>query len=107
MELKQNKFSKISELIEYSHAMLRHAEAGEWEALVKNEAIRRELINSVFSQFSNADNDPDISSAIQELLQINKRLEQVTTEARDRARGEANTISHGRKAVNAYADNAR
>jgi len=48
MELKQNNSANIAELIEHSHTMLRHAEAGEWDTVVNDEVIRRQLINTFF-----------------------------------------------------------
>lgn len=107
MELKQNSPANISDLIEYSHSMLKHAEAGEWETVVNDDAIRRELINAYFSEPSNIANEPDISTAIQQLLLINDKLEQLVTDARDKVKTEVTSISTGRKAVNAYAENAR
>jgi hypothetical protein len=106
MELKQENTANISELIEHSHAMLGHAEAGEWETVIEDEVIRRQLINTFFSKPSNIANEPDVSTAIQELLLINDKLEQLTIDARSRAKTEVSSISNGRKAVSAYADNA-
>ena len=106
MQYEPARSEDISALIEHSHAMLKHAEAGEWEAVVEDEAVRRELIDAFFSQPSNIANEPDISNVIKELLQINDRLEQLTSDARDRLKSEAQTISTGRKAVSAYTDNA-
>ena len=106
MELKQENSANISDLIEHSHAMLGHAEAGEWETVSEDEVIRRQLINTFFSKPSNIANEPDISAAIQELLLINDKLEQLTTDARTEAKTEVSSISDGRKAINAYADNA-
>ena len=106
MEFKQPYSENIAALIEHSHAMLKHAEAGEWETVAEDEAIRRELIDAYFSKPSNLASEPDISGAIRELLQINDRLERLTMDARDSVRTEVQTISNGRKAVNAYTDNA-
>jgi len=106
MELAQKNSAKISDLIRHSHAMLEHAEAGEWETLAEDEAVRRDLINTFFSNPSNVANEPEISTAIQELLLINDKLEKLTTDARNEAKTAVNSISKGRKAVNAYTDNA-
>ena len=107
MELKQENTANISDLIEHSHAMLGHAEAGEWETVIEDEVIRRQLINTFFSKPSNIANEPDISTVIQEMLLINDKLEKLSIDARDEAKTEVNSITSGRKAVNAYADNAR
>jgi len=107
MELKQNNSANIAELIEHCHTMLRHAEAGEWDTVVNDEVIRRQLINTFFSEPSNVANEPDISTAIQELLKINDKLERLSIDARDEAITEVNSISSGRKAVSAYEENIR
>ena len=107
MELKQNHFSNISQLIEHSQSMLMHAEAGEWDTVVNEEVIRRELINAYFSEPSNIANEPEISTAIQQLLLINDKMEKLALDAREIAKAGVRSISSGRKAVNAYADNAR
>lgn len=106
MELKKENTANISDLIEHSHTMLGHAEAGEWETVIEDEVIRRQLINSFFSKPSNIANEPEISAAIQEMLLINDKLEQLTTDARNEAKTGASSISNGRKAISAYADNA-
>jgi hypothetical protein len=106
MKLKQTNSANISELIEHSHSMLRHAQAGEWETVIEDEVIRRQLINTFFSKPSNIANEPDISAAIQEMLLINDKLEQLTTDARAKAKTDVSSICKGRKAINAYADNA-
>ena len=106
MKSVQSNSASLSDLFEYSYAMLKHAEAGEWDTVAVDEAVRRELINTFFSNPSNIANEPDISTAIQEMLLINDKLEKLTTDARDEAKTAVNSISNGRKAVNAYADNA-
>lgn len=107
MECKLNHVSDVTELLEYSHSMLMHAEAGEWDTVVSEDIIRRQMINAYFSEPSNIANEPDISTAIQQLLLINDRMEKLAFEAREMAKAEVKSISNGRKAVNAYVDNAR
>ena len=106
METVPNHSTEMSDLIDHSRAMLRRAEAGEWDTVTRDEVIRRDMIDRYFSAPSNIANEPGINAAIQELLQINDRLEQLTTDARDRTKVEIGTISTGRKAVNAYTGNA-
>ena len=105
MESGRNHSDSINDLIDHSHAMLRHAEAGEWDTVARDEAMRRELIDAYFSNPSNIANEPEISHAIQELLRINDRLEQLTAAARDTARAEIKNIGTGRKAISAYTEN--
>ncbi len=105
--MKSTESTTMLELIEYSHSILKHAEAGEWEQVIAAEATRRQLINSFFSVPSNISDAPETSRAIRELLQLNNKLEKLTINERDSAKTEARTISKGRRAVNAYVDNAR
>ena len=106
METVSNHSREMSDLIGHSRAMLRRAEAGEWDSVTRDEVIRRDMIDRYFSEPSNIANEPGISEAIRELLQINDRLEQLTTDARNSAKAEIDTVSTGRKAVNAYTSNA-
>lgn len=105
MEYARDYSDSINDLLVHSHTMLQHAEAGEWELVVSDEERRREMIHACFSKPSNIANEPGIGHAIQELLRINDRLEQLTMAARDRARTEIRTIGTGRKAISAYAEN--
>lgn len=102
----QNNIS-IAEIITHSHAMLRHAEAGEWEIVAEEEAKRRRLLNNYFSSQSNIAQVPNIEAAISELLQINDKLEALSVAARDDIRSALAALNIGRTAVNAYRDNAR
>ena len=106
MELENIRNAGLSRLIQHSHSMLERAEAGDWETVIKDEIQRRELINSFFSRPSNIANEPNIGIAIQELLQINDKLEKLTLDARNAAKNDIDTISKGRKAVSAYTESA-
>jgi hypothetical protein len=106
MEQERHNNTDIAALIGHSHVMLGHAEAGDWEAVIRDEDKRRQLIHQFFSSPSNMADVQGLSAAIQELLQINDELERLVTVAREKARSEVSTIATGRKAVNAYADNA-
>jgi hypothetical protein len=97
----------LTDLLEHSHAMLGHAEAGEWKTVVKDEMTRRQLIDRFFSKASNLADEAELRHCLQELLKINDRLQQLAAHARDQVKAEVNTISEGRKAVNAYAENSR
>lgn len=106
METESEHTVNISDLLDHSHVMLEHAEAGEWITVVEDENIRRQLIDTFFSKASNLADEAELRNGLQELLQINNRLQQLAAHARDRVKAEANTISEGRKAVNAYAENS-
>jgi len=97
----------IADLLEHSHAMLEHAEAGDWKTVVKDEMIHRQLLNTFFSKASDLTDKVELRHCLQELLQVNDRLQQLAAHAREEINAEAKTISEGRKAVNAYAANSR
>ena len=107
MEAESNHSVNISDLLDHSRVMLEHAEAGEWITVVNDEKIHRQLIDRFFSKASNLVDETELRNSLQELLQMNNRLQQLATHARDRVKAETNTISEGRKAVNAYAENSR
>lgn len=87
--------------------MLDNAEAGEWEAVARDEAIRRELFDALFSKPSNLADEAEVRKCIDEVLQINHRLEQLAAHARDNFKAELKTIGKGRKAVHAYTEHSR
>lgn len=102
-----NQAVKLSELLEHSHAMLERAEAGEWETVVSDEVIQRELIDALFSMTPSDTDEAVFRESLEEVLQINRKLETLAVQARDQVQGEVNTISAGRKAVQAYTANSR
>lgn len=98
---------KLSDLLERSRAMLAHAEAGNWERVVKEEMACRQLFNTYFSDPSILKDPNGLSQSLQELLKINNSVQKLATNARDQVKSELRTISDGRRAVNAYAQNSR
>ena len=87
--------------------MLKHAEAGEWETVAEEEVVRARLINDFFSQPSNLTSEPHIGVAMQDLLQVNDKLERLSVAARDEAMSAIDSIKTGRSAVSAYRENSR
>ena len=107
METEPDRPVSISDLIDHSRAMLAHAEAGEWQTVVDDERVRRQLFDIFFATPSTLADEAELRRHLEELLQINGRLQRLAAETRDRVLAEANTISDGRKAVNAYAEHSR
>ena len=105
MKPEQNN-SNIADIIELSHAMLRHAEAGEWESVAEHEPSRRRLLDAFFSTSRDFSAEPGIRGAIQELIQLNDRLESLSVSARDEAKSALTSLNKGRTAVNAYMQNS-
>lgn len=96
----------IAKIIRYSQTMLRHAEDGEWDIVAEEEIIRRRLIDNYFSKPLNTSTEPFIAAAIQELLEVNNKLEKLSAAARDDAMSIINSITTGRTAINAYRENS-
>ncbi len=107
MKALSNQAVSLADLLEHSQAMLQHAEAGEWEAVADGEMMRRELLDNLFAEAANVADETELSSCLQQILQINQKLQELATQARDQVRADINTIGEGRKAVKAYTDNQR
>jgi hypothetical protein len=100
-----DKYKQFSDVIEYSETMLKQAKAGNWENVFKIEKQRSNALNELFSPpFTNDDKDENNEKILQ-ILNINKKLEALTTNARDDIRNQAGSINKSRHAVNMYAQN--
>ena len=87
--------------------MLAHAEAGNWQLVATEEMARRQLFDTFFSDPSRLAGANEPAQSLQELLQINDRLQALAANARDQVKSELSTVSDGRRAVNAYAQHSR
>ena len=100
-----DKYKQFSDVIEYSETMLKEAKAGNWEDVFKVEKQRSHILKELFSPpFTKNDKD-ESNEKILQILNINKKLEALTTKARDDIRNRAGSINKGRHAVNMYAQN--
>ena len=99
--------AELSDLLERTKAMLAHAEAGNWQLVVSEQEARRPLFDRYFSDPSRLTDVNGTRQSLQELLQINDRLHALAANARDQVSSDLSTISDGRRAVNAYAQNSR
>ena len=97
---------RLLELVEYSRNMLKQAEDGEWEEVANAQQSRQDMLEAFYAS-TGIKQLPGITEATQELLQINQSLERLALSARQTAVSGAVTISKGRRAVKAYAQNAR
>ena len=86
----------------YSETMLKNAEAGNWDKVIDIEVQRSELLEKLFSSTDNVD---EMDDKIRKIIDINKKLETITLNARESARTEISSINKGRHAVNVYAQN--
>lgn len=100
-----NKSKQLLDVVEYSEAMLKDAEAGNWDKVIVFEAQRSELLEKLFSNPSGNKNVEDINNKIRKILGINKKIETIAANARENTRNEMYSINKGRQAVNLYAQN--
>ena len=100
------KNKQFSDVIEYSETMLKEAEAGNWENVFTVEKKRSNTLKECFSPpFTKNDKDENNRKILQ-ILNINNKLEAITSKARDDIRNQAGSINKGRHAVSMYAQNA-
>ena len=101
-----DKNKQFSDVIEYSQTMLKEAEEGNWKNVFTIEKQRSDTLKECFSPpFTKNDKDENHEKILQ-ILNINKKLEVITSKARDEIRNQAGSINKGRHAVNMYAQNA-
>ena len=100
-----DKYKQFSDVIEYSETMLKEAEAGNWNEVFTLETQRSHTLKVCFSHsFTKEDKDAN-NEIILQILNINKKLEAITSKARDDIKNQAGSINKGRHAVNMYAQN--
>lgn len=91
-----------TEIMNQSEQMLSHAREGRWSKVAKAEAFRRDLLNKLFSTSSDAADIPEINKTIEQIIAINKKLEEIALAARDEASIDLQKVREGRLAVNTY-----
>ena len=100
-----DKDKQFLDVIQYSQTMLEEAEAGNWETVFTVEKQRSRILKECFSPpFTKNDKD-EINKKILQILNINNKLEAITSKARDDIRNQAGSINKGRHAVGMYAQN--
>lgn len=101
-----DKGKQFSDVIEYSETMLEEAEVGNWENVFAVEKQRSSTLKKCFSPPFTKNDKEENNEKIQQILNINKKLEAITSKARDNIRNQAGSINKGRHAVSMYAQNA-
>jgi len=98
-----NKNNQFSELIYYSGVMLKEAEGGNWHKVISVEKQRNNLLKELFLQpFTQKEKNENKENILQ-VLDINKKLEAISSNARDEIRSQAGSINKGRQALDMYA----
>lgn len=100
-----NKITQLQNAVDYSQNMLTNASAGNWEEVMAIEIERNALLEKLFSTASHDNNIVEIDDKIRQIIDINKKLEVITLNARDDTRNQIMSINKGRHAVKAYAQN--
>ncbi len=97
-----NTQNTMTELVNHSESMLNDARSGQWDKVARAEALRRELLNKLFSTSAVRNDIPEINHTIEQIIAINKKLEQITLAARDEARVDLLKVRESRLAVDSY-----
>ena len=97
---------QLQNAVACSETMLQNAEAGNWKKVFDIEAQRSELLERLFSGSSQDNTVQGMDEKIRKIIDINKKLEAITMQARDGAQHDITSINKGRHAINTYAQNA-
>ncbi len=97
--------TQLQNAVKCSEIMLKNAEAGNWDKVFDIEAQRSDLLERLFSGSKQENSVEDIDDKIRKIIDINKKLEAITLEARDNTRNDIASISKGRHAINLYEQN--
>ena len=100
------KNTQLQTAIHCSEAMLKDAEAGNWDKVMDIESQRSELLEKLFSTPYQGNNVIEMDEKIRKIIDINKELEALTLKQRDDSGRHIASINKGRRAVSAYAQNS-
>ena len=90
-------------IVDCSNEMLDNARSGKWKKVAKAEELRRHLLNKLFSSTVANESVMEIDDTIHKIISINKKLEELACDAREKTRIDMKNIREGRLAVNEYA----
>lgn len=97
--------SKLDEAFDFSEAMLKDAEAGNWEKVIAAEVERSACLTKAFLVSSGNNFSDENENKIRQILRINEQIESITIDARENIRNNVDTINTGRKVVDLYSQN--
>ncbi len=80
---------QFSDVIEHSPTMLKEAEAGNWDKVFAVEKQRSNTLKELFSPPFTKNDKEDNNEKILQILNINNKLEVITSKARDDIRNQA------------------
>jgi hypothetical protein len=98
---------QLDVLVEVSRRLQECAEAGDWEAVNHLQEKCQQLAGELFAEVIAAADVEAVTTAINEVLKINKYVVDMGTETRDACLGELDQFQQGRRAVREYSANTR
>lgn len=94
--------NNVQKIVDCSNEMLENAKSGKWDKVAKAEELRRSLLNKLFSNTSTSESIMEVNDTIHKIIAINKKLEVLASDAREKTRVDMKSIREGRLAVNEY-----
>ena len=98
---------QLDVLVEVSRRLQDSAEAGDWEAVNHLQEKCQRLAGELFAEVIAAADAPAVTTAINEVLKINKCVVDMGMETRDVCLRELDQFQQGRRAVKEYSANTR
>lgn len=93
---------QFQQAIELTNAMLRFAEQEEWEQVIQLEQVRATLLKDMFPSVREAQVEAQYQPMLDQLIEANKKLEQLSSKAFQQIKSELTTLNKQKKAATAY-----
>jgi len=97
---------QLDNALDCTEIMLKNAESGNWDRVMDIEVQRGELLEKLFSTPHKNSNIADMDEKIRKIIDMNKKLEAITINARDHSGSHIASLNNGRRAVNVYMQNS-
>lgn len=98
---------QLDVLVKVSRRLQDSAEAGDWEAVSHLQEKSRQLAGELFAVVITAADVQAVTTAVNEVLKINKYVVDMGTETREACLRELDQFQQGRRAVKEYSANTR
>ncbi len=102
--MKVNKIDLANELLTLTKEIEAHLEKSDLAYATENEQRRMELAKQVFSDELTEEESPKIIEIINEVLEVNTRLQNYAKKAKDQVANMSRDIRKAKKAKSAYQD---
>ena len=97
---------QLTLLVDSSYHMQKKAEANEWQKVAQLQDQRQHLLKRFFATAATPQESPSIIAAINEMINIDKKIIELGVTARKGFREEIGNLNYHRKVANEYAANA-